>query len=230
MRFSEYEQKQGKIEASIVSAFSDTFEDDTQKVEFDKVATYSITDFFQDIELLFNKYVERTEEFKDFSFGPEKVYNTTNQQEVGNALRFILLRRTRGTTEQGASQHTGRKSPKWSLIDTLQDEQNEGYAVEVYQKAFDNTIAFTAWSKNYRDANKMAVEFEKIMDFYSAALRKKGLEEIRFEERTEDLYSEGAGYSMYGCRLIYYIRTQEIKLVYKKVLEDLRIELSNKIE
>jgi len=230
-RFSQYEYEQkDNIKSSVVSVFSDTFEEQQSDKSFDKILTYTISDFFEDVEQLFKKYVEKTQEFKDFDFGPERVYHTTNQQEVGNSLRFMMLRRTRGSTEQGSGQHTGRKDPRWIHRDTLQDEHNPGYSVDVYEKFFDNTVSFTAWSKNYRDANKMAIEFEKILDFYSGALRKKGLMEIRFEERTEDLYQEGAGYSIYGCRLIYYIRTQEIKTVYSKVLEDLRIELQNKTE
>jgi len=227
-RFDTYSKpsSDNAIDIELTDVFSDITTEKPAPESFDSAKGYDLSDFLEDVMQLFTKYTEATNDFKDFSFGPERVYDTVAPDE-GNAIRYSVVNRTIATTTQGNNAHAGRIDYRWRPRGEYADVKNPGYKVTVYEKAFDNTIRFTSWSKNYRDANKMALKFEEIMDLYDKYFKKNGLLLIRYEGRDHDMFNETSGYAMYGCPMIFYVKTNELKLAYDKVIESLKIEIKH---
>lgn len=193
----------------------------------DEIKGYGIMEFIDDIYDFLNQYQGHTQEFKDFSFKPNSTYNIPNEDE-GNHLRYNIEERTYATTQQGYMQHNGRKNFKWALRDIVEDKTKPGYKVLVFEKPFDNTLILTSWSKNYRDANKFAFKIEELLDTYRGIFKMKGLLDLRYIRRKDDVFREVSNYAWYGCPIEFYVKTNQIKLVYEKVLEQISIDLTLK--
>lgn len=217
----------GKIIVNILQG-AGGIETTDESAGWDNIISYDTTEFVDDVYDFMKKYQEHTTEFKDFSMTADFVHYLPTEDE-SNALRYSIMKRTHASHEQGAHPHSGRMNYKWILRDILEDKENPGYGVLVYEAQFDNTIQFTSWSKNYRDANRFAVKFEGLMDTYQYIFKQKGLLNFRYIARDDDLYREKSNYSLYGCPLRYFIRTNAIKLVHEKLLEEIAIELTTSI-
>lgn len=190
----------------------------------DEIADYDVHNFIDDVYDFLTKYQQLTGEFKDFSMSPSFTYLVPGDDE-GNALRYNILQRTIASSEQGQKAHQGRIDKRWRFIKMLDDVQNPGYKALVYAKPFDNTVQFTSWSKNYRDADTFAFKLEELLDTYSTIFKAKGLLQLNYEGRGEDLAKEKSSFTWFGCPLFYHIRTLKTKVVYEKVLEQIAIDI-----
>lgn len=188
---------------------------------YDDISGYDYMNFIDDAFDLMKQYQAATSTLKDFSLEPAYVYHDVGS-DVGNAIRWSMVRRTPASWERTNKFHTdGVRNVKWTLLEILDDTENPGYKVLVYQKQYENTIDFISWSKNYRDANMGAMFLEDFFDTYGNLLKSKGLEFLAMESRMSDLFREAANFSLYGIPMRYNVRTNKIKLVYEHVLENL---------
>jgi len=228
MRFVKYTSDIGAVAKQIVSNAVTSFAGPMDKQLLtdlgDQIIDYDLDDFVDDLYEFLNQYQQTTGEFKDFTFNASYAYSVPLDSEQ-NALRFHVIERTDASTQGGVSNpHTGRRNYKWMLYNTIDDLQNPGYKVLTFVKPMDNTIELVSWSKNYRDANKFALQIEDLLDTYSYLFKAKGLIDLRFLGRRDDLFYQTTSLSWYGCPMRYYIKTFKIKLVYEKLLEQLTID------
>lgn len=217
--------KIGNIIVSILSGSSDGSVQvpDTPISETD-LKSYDLDDFINDTYDFFTKYNERNQEFKNFSFRPAHVYETiTDSPEY--ALRYTILERGYATSSQTNQPLSGRRNYRWMPRDVIEDIKNPGYKVIVYEKFYENLIEFTAWSRNYINADKLAGRVEEMLETYSYLFKRKGLIDIRFLGRNKDQFKEFGEILYYGIPLKFYIKTKRIKLVYEKTIEDLAIDV-----
>jgi hypothetical protein len=190
----------------------------------EELDSYDIDVFIDDLCEFLTQYNKETDVFKSFTFLPEHAYSIPTDDE-GNSVRFSLHERTNATSEQsGHNPHGGRKNYKWRLHGTFDDHRNPGYKALLYVRPMDNTIDITSWSKNGRDASKAALILEKLLDTYQILFKKKGLIELRYEKRLEDVARERNNFVLYGCPLRFYIKTIQTNIVYEKTLEEIAIQ------
>ena len=220
------DDKTGSIILNIVNSIGNVGGiEETNKEIGDYIKGYDIMDFIDDLYDFLNQYNDKTKEFKEFDFKPKSVYSIPSEDE-GNTLRYNIKERSYATTQQGFSAHNGRKDYKWQLLDIVEDKEHPKYKVLVFNKSFDNTLILTSWSKNYRDANKFAFQLESLLDTYKSIFKLKGLIDLRYEGRGDDIFREVSNYAYYGCPLEFYVKTNQIRLVYEKVLEEITINLN----
>lgn len=198
---------------------------DIQLESYDNIVGYSVDNFIDDFYDLLSKYQQTTNDFKDFSIQPKYGYYDLSSDE-SNAIRYKIMQTTPSGLSRESEPHRGIKAHQWMLIDILDDKENPGYQVLLYQKPIDVTLEISSWSKNYRDANRGAVIIEDLLETYRRIFHRKGLQQMRFLGRKEDIVNQQAHTVTYGCPLQYYLRTVKVKKVYEKVLETLTIELT----
>ena len=227
MRFIEPQNIKPAVKSIIVNTLENiapTVNIEPLQTEFDSADAYDLMDLMDDIYDFLNQYQKRTNEFKNLSFIPSFTYYLPSESDQ-DSLRYKIVQRTDGTMEQGAAPHSGRRNFKWTLYNVMEDAKNPGYKVLFYAKPMDNTVDLVCWSKNYRDANRSALDLENIFDMYGYLFKKKGLNALRFEGRQSDAFHEKSNVAWYGCPLRYYFRTMKIKMVYEKTLEEIVLEL-----
>lgn len=212
----------GNIVSRIVSSFSSEITRDAD-IGVDLIKDYDITEFISDVKTIYKKHNELTKEFEGFSFLPENVAKTVDEKEEDH-IRFQLLKRTFGTFQQQPTPHNGIRAIKPILVDIIDDTKHPGYKVLVYSQLFDNSIEFTSWSQNYRDAVRGAELTEAFFTLYEPIFKLKGLQILRYIERGTDQIRESGTYVYYGSPVRYYVRTNKISLLYEKTLETLVIE------
>lgn len=189
----------------------------------DIISGYDIPDFTDDFIDLIKEIQTKTDMFKDLSIKPAFVFEDVGADE-GNAIRFKTKKRFPATLTQGARIGEGILDHKWLLTDIIEDKMNPGYKALIYRKQFDNILEISSWSKNFRDADRVAYILEDIFESYGYLFKLKGLHNIRFEGRQADEFREVSNILHYGIPLHYYLRTQKVKLVYEKILENITIE------
>lgn len=226
-RFTNGENTKQQVEGiyfDIVKSFSGVQSDVESESLTELPKGYDIKDLILDINSLLKEYSKRSEDFKDFSFAPQMTYNILGEDEQ-SAVRFKLHRRQYGTVQQQPIPGGGTRSEKWMLLGVLDDIENPGYKVHVFQKSFDNILDIISWSKNYRDADNAAYIIEDLLDTYKYIFKRKGVERLSFQERMEPLFRDTGGTGIHGVPLRYYARTTKIKVVYQKTLESIAAEL-----
>lgn len=223
--------KIGKIITEILETFGGTIYNvdaptlNLRTIEYgDEIKGYDVYDFINDLHDFLILYNSKTNALNDFTFMPAGVQVDMRSGSDIYAIRYQINQRTYGTVEQGAKQHTGRKSYIWQFREMLEDRRHPGYKVLVYTKPFDNTVTFYSVSTTYRNANLIANTIEDILDTYGYIFKAKGLLDLRYEGRGNDQYYEINNIQFYECPLTYYVRTYKVKLVYEKILEELVIE------
>ena len=222
-RFTPYNQDQ-RIGEIIVRILDNIGGIETVKEEYQGVVGYDLDVLLDDVKDLLTNYKKiKPDDLKDFSFMPNYAYGVVPEDE-GNSIRYSVVRRTNGVISRTSEPHEGVQVQKYMLRDIMADKENPGYKVLIYEKPMDNTIDFVSWSKNYRDAHRGAELFEELMETYASVLKGKGLIQMRYLGRMNDLYREYANYSLYGVPLRFFFRTNKLKIVYEKVLETLIIE------
>lgn len=194
-----------------------------QEEGWDALKGYDVEEFLADAKTLFEKHNQLTKEFEGLTFLPENTYQDIEETEACQ-IRFQLQKRTFGIFNQQSKPHDGVRAVKPILIDILEDIDHPGYKVLAYAQFFDNSIEFTSWSKNYRDANRGAIMIERFFQFYEPIFKMKGLQLIRYNERGTDQLRESGTYALHGAPVRYYIRTFQLQLVYEKTLESIVIE------
>jgi len=196
------------------------------QLQADIIKGYDLDEFFDDLTDFTKGYQRTTGDFKDFSIKPDFSYASIGSSE-GNSIRYKIQKRTYATIEQGRREHQGTLMARPMLVNILEDKRNPGYKVLSYAQEYDNTIIIGSWSKNYRDANRGAFLIEEIFDLYSYVFLQKGLKQLHFRDRLEDQYIESKSMNapQYGALLQYYIRTNKVRLVYEKILEEIAINI-----
>lgn len=189
----------------------------------DDISGYDLPEFYDDLHDFFQQFVATREDLKSFTFQPQATVNYLGNDE-GNAVRFKLLLRTYATLSQGDKPHTGTQHAKWQVKGICKDAMHPGYQVYVLYKQYDNTIQIGSWSKNERDADRMAFVLEEQLDTYGKLFKAKGLGDLVFLQRADEERTS-ANYTYYGALLRFLVRTTKLKLVYEKELETLAIQL-----
>lgn len=190
---------------------------------FDDIVQYDIDDCVADLHEFLNMYQDKFQDFKEFSFRPTSVYEEITQDE-GNHLRYSIDKRTPGTMSQQNQPHEGHLAMKWEILDILDDKLNPGYKCVVYVKPFDNSITLYSCSKNFRDADKAAFKLEEILDTYMYVFKQHGADRFQYFGRGSTMRQEMHNIIQYFIPLKFYIRTNAIKLVYEKSIENIAIE------
>ena len=184
-----------------------------------EIKDYKLLDFITDVYNFFKQWQEKTGEFKDFTFNASFA-DVAPSEEEGNALRFTIVDSKNATVTNSNIRNNSK-----ILRLTTKDELNPGYTVNIYERRYDVLIRFIAWSKNYRDALNFSERFMDLMEEYRGVFIQRGLQQLNFVSRDEDIFRQVNNFSLYGVPMLYYIKTNKIEKVYEKDIESIVINL-----
>lgn len=120
------------------------------------------------------------------------------------------------------------KQYKPVLRESTKDPYVKGYTVEVWGQTFDNLVQFSSWSGDNRTSERLIRWFEQFLKLYTGALRKNGVAQMFFWQRTQDQMNTTwrQFYSIKDTQ--WYFRTEELQAVYQRDI--LKIDLSIGVE
>lgn len=186
------------------------------------VLEYDIDDFFKDVNDLINILKDTNNEIKGFTFYHQSSHTLPSD---GIDLKFNIIKRTPATWSANSDPHQGRLQYKYRPLGVFDDLENPGYSTIVFGQFMDNTIVLVPWSKTWTTANRAAKTLEDFIPEYTWYYQKKGLQQIRYLGRGEDLFQSLEQNALYGCPLMFYLRTLKIKKVQERKLEEIILKL-----
>jgi hypothetical protein len=130
-------------------------------------------------------------------------------QELSGIVTYEMLRRAPGTMKGGNdwfSESRREVKPRVRMV-TPASTANP-YATAYSSQWFDNLVCFKIYAKTAYRANKLALEFEDIMESYRFFFVLKGITKYFFKERTQDFIQQAGGENYYCRPLEYYVRTE----------------------
>lgn len=154
-------------------------------------------------------------------------YEDPDRQAAFETVTIKLDKRQPGMYGQGKPFANTVKQLKPILREELDDKDNPGYKRAILGQWYDNSLLLTAWARTNKAANERALWIENVMEEYSwyfgyMGVSRPPIYQGRKEERT--LNVEGNRY--YGRPIEYYIRTEKIRTVSQKELEEVVIRMA----
>lgn len=116
------------------------------------------------------------------------------------------------------------KQLKPVLRESTKDPYVKGYTVDIFGQNFDNLIQFSSWSHDHRTSERLLNWFEQFLKLFTGPLRKSGVAQMFFWERTRDLVNT-TWRQYYAVKdTQWYFRTEELEAVYQRDI--LKIDIS----
>lgn len=154
-------------------------------------------------------------------------YEEPDKRTEFETITIKLDKREPGMYQQGRPGSGAIKQYRPLLREVLDDKDNAGYKRAILGQWYDNWITLTAWARTNKAANDRALWIENVMEEYAWYFGYEGLSRApiyigRKEERTLDV--EGNRY--YGRPIEYYVRTEKIRTVSQKELEEVCVRMA----
>lgn len=192
--------------------------------------------FFELVKDLIDDYQDR-EAISDqsrVSFSEEEPKFDSNAQRAGAISEYIsykLIDRIPGKVSggrHGASEmgSDGRREWKPRLRYVKEPDGEILNRTLVMGQFYDNVIEFSCWAQTNKAANARAFWFEDLLSSYRWYLKARGVSEVYFIRRLEDISSDGKIGSNYlkQRRLRYMVRTDRTYTIEESVLRRLVVK------
>jgi hypothetical protein len=140
-------------------------------------------------------------------------------------ITFSLVSRVPGSFGQGAPFESRTHNLRPMLREEVDDPENPGYRVATLGYWHDNIIRLTCWAQTNKAANARAEWLEKLLEEYAWFFKAEGVDRFLFHERNADIIEEISNNRWYGRPLDYFVRTETLRTVSEKTIEEIIIEL-----
>lgn len=149
---------------------------------------------------------------------------------TGEIITVSLVSQSPGSYSQGAPLEGRVKNQKPLFRETLDDTENPGYKLSNFGYWFDNVIRFTCWARSNKQANIRAEWLQMLFENYGWYISAEGIPRFLFLERQGDTFFEKNGNRWFGRPLDYYVKTETIRTVKEKTIEEIILHYSTKSE
>ena len=112
------------------------------------------------------------------------------------------------------------------LRELIDDPDAPGYKRAILGYFYDNTIRLTCWARTNKTANARMIWLESIMEEYSWYFVFSGVNRILYDGVGEDKEKVINNNPVYGRSIEYFVRTEKIRAVSQKKLEEICITLA----
>jgi hypothetical protein len=185
----------------------------------------TINEFYKLVKNVIDDYERRSNTIND-----GKVFYTEEEPDIPKdknaAITISLQNRFPGAFGKGAPFEADIQNQKPMFREEFDDEENPGYRVAILGYWHDNEVVFTVWARTNKTANDKALWFENIMQEYSWYFTSQGVARIMFMKRDADTYTEVNGAKLYGRPMHYFVRTETLRTVKEKVIEEVLVKAS----
>lgn len=162
-----------------------------------------------------------------------QVYFTEEEPDVKwetEAISFNLVRREPGAYSQGAPFEGKIRNLRPILRESSLDPDYPDYRALILGYYYDNLVRFTCWAQTNKAANSRAEWFEDLMEEYSWYYKISGVQRVIFYGRNEDLVVDVSGNRWYGRPINYFVRTEKLRQISEKKIEEIFVNLDVHIE
>jgi len=134
------------------------------------------------------------------------------------------------TTAQAALSSRNTRAMQLVLREEKDDPQNPGYKLAIMGKFFDNKVQLTSWARTSKQANLRAIWLEDLLDDYRWYFSLAGLNRVLYLGRGPDATIDVEGNRVYGRPIDLFIRTERIRAVRQKTLEQILVYVATRTE
>lgn len=185
----------------------------------------NIIDVMTLIKNAFEDYYKRTHVGED-----AKVVFSYEDPDVPLDLETITIRlgkREPGMYQQGRPGEGKIKQLRPVLREVIDDKEAPGYKRAIMGQFYDNWITLTAWARTNKAANERALWIENVMEEYAWYFGFMGCSRPPlYQGRKEEMTISTDGNRIYGRPIEYYVRTEKIRTVSQKELEQIIVRLA----
>lgn len=141
-------------------------------------------------------------------------------------ITLSLIKREPGAYSQGRPMEGKIKQLRPILRELQDDSENPGYKRAIMGYYYDNILQLTCWARTNKTANERAIWLETLMEDYMWWFVYSGVNRILYQGRAVERITKIRNNKLYGRPLNYFVRTEQIRTVSQKELEEIIIYLS----
>lgn len=139
------------------------------------------------------------------------------------SISYKLMRREPGAFGGGAPFESRVKNLRPIPREEFDDPDNPGYKITTSGYFYDNIVRFNCWGKTNKTANRVAEQFEDLMELFSWFFKLQGIDRVLFWGRQAD-HTVELDQNPWHCRPIdYFVRTEKVRVQNVKTIEELLI-------
>lgn len=150
-------------------------------------------------------------------------YSKPDTDKEVEVISMELTRREPGMWGQGSPFENRTQNLRPILREYTDDAEHPAYRKAVLGYFYDNMLNLTCWARTNKAANERALWLENVMEEYSWFFVYSGVNRIFYQGRRGELVHEVHGNKFYGRPIEYFVRTEKIRRVSEKVLEEICI-------
>jgi len=142
-------------------------------------------------------------------------------------ISICLEERSPGMHSQGSPSRRGAvKNLRPLLRETIEDPSNPGYKRAILGYFYDNTLSLTCWARTNKAANDRALWLENVMEEYTWFFAISGVNRVLYQGRGREIVREVGNNKLYGRPIDYFIRTEKLRVVSQKKLEEIIVYMA----
>lgn len=176
------------------------------------------------IKTVIEDYEARTKTSNDAKV--ELVYEEPDSEMELERISVDLTRRQPGAFGRGAPFESDVRNLRPILREEIDDEENPGYKRAVLGYTYDNILTLTCWARTNKQANARALWLETVMEDYGWFFGYSGVNRLMYWGRQKTITKQVSNNKIYGRPIDYFVKTEKIRSVSQKTLEDILIKLS----
>jgi hypothetical protein len=143
-------------------------------------------------------------------------------------ISFGLVKREPGCFSQGAPFQGSVRNLRPLFREIRDDPENPGYQQLVTGYWYENIVQFTCWAKTNKVANARAIWLEDLMEEYAWWFTMQGTQRAIFWGQEKDKVMPVNENKWYGRPINYFIKTERLRVLSEKTLEEIIVKLVTK--
>jgi len=203
------------------------FNEIVRNVESKSATPYPAKNINETMELILlaiQDYLERESKTEDAKVNI--TYDEPNQETDLETISVCIENRTAGAFSKGAPGEGRIHNLKPILREIGDDPDAPGYKRAILGYWYDNILSLTCWARTNKSANNRALWLETMMEEYMWFFRIKGVSRILYQGRGKDITKNISNNIFFGRPVLYYVRTESIRALRQKTLEQIYIKLA----
>ena len=154
-------------------------------------------------------------------------YEDPDTDALLETITLSLIRREPGTYSQGRPMEGKVKQLRPILRELQSDSENPGYQRAIMGYFYDNVLQLTCWARTNKTANERAIWLETLMEDYMWWFVYSGTNRILYQGRASEKTVKIQNNKIYGRPINYFVRTEQLRTVSQKELEEIVVYLSS---
>lgn len=154
------------------------------------------------------------------------LYENPDREAELESISCSLTERNPGMFAQGRPNESPVRQLRPLLRELLPDPDNPGYRRAVLGQFYDNTLTLTCWARTNKQANERALWLETVMEEYRWFFVYSGVNRVEYQGRRQEEVRQISNNKIYGRPIDYYVRTEKLRSVSQKELEEICVRLA----